>query len=96
MTVISFYKIKMINEDIKSRNYVFSLIPTIKRPVYKYHNQYYIAPFTNTILYLIDFGTAFIKDLIEPNIRIEKDRCRIFNDINWDNNLSKIMIFRSP
>ena len=89
MTLIAFYKIKLIHGDLKGRNFAFRLIPQAKRPLYKYNDTYYIGPMTNKVLYFIDFGIAFIKKRIEASVRIAKDKGRINNDINWQDTIAR-------
>ncbi len=87
MAIRALYKVKLVHGDINNLNLAFNLLPatTTKQPVYKYNNTYYVGPATNKVLSFIDFGMGFVKGLLESTERLEKDKQRINNNVNWNN-----------
>ena len=85
MGIFAMYTERLVHGDINNLNFAYNLLPggILKRPVYKFKNKYHIGMPTDKILYFIDFGMGFIKDKLEPQERIEKDKSRVNNNVNW-------------
>lgn len=95
----SLLEAELTHGDINTDNLAWnSLGPAIhKRPLYKLKsNQYIIGSPTNQILYLIDFGMGFIKGKLEADERIEKDKSRVNNHINWTPTLQNFKFSSQP
>lgn len=92
MGLYAMYKLKLVHGDINEHNLSYNLLPpgVTKNPIYQIKSELYLmGPKTNKILYFIDFGMGFIKDVLEPAPRLIKDKQRINNNVNWQKNIEK-------
>jgi hypothetical protein len=82
MAILALWSQKLVHGDININNIAYNTTSP-RHPVYKIDSQYYIGSPTDKVLYLIDFGFGFIKDQSEPQLRLQKDKDRYMNNINW-------------
>ena len=83
MSIYAMYKLKLVHGDINPDNLAINTSDSPRHVVYKSGSSYYMGPKTNKILYFIDFGMGFIKDKLEPEFRVGKDKSRTNNQMNW-------------
>lgn len=82
MSLFTLYSIKMTHGDINVNNIGFNQTD-MRQPVYQYNGQFYLGKPSNKVFYFIDYGMAFIKDQLEPQSRIDKDKTRMNDGVNW-------------